>query len=172
MALPQQKTREIIFQLLYSYDLGKAQSTDMLPLLMKELAVTRKAIRDAQEKVDSILSKQTQIDDLIAKTSYSYAFERIQSVERNILRVGIFELLYDKSIPPKVAISEAMRLARKFSTPESATFVNAILDSIYKSSEGIKIDAHVIEDASQALLKSEDATKNVSENMIPDDHAE
>ncbi len=169
MPLPQQKSREIIFQLLYSYDLGKAHAVDMHPLLMKELSVTRKAIRDAQEKVDLILTKLPQIDDLIAKTSHSYAFERIQSVERNILRVGIFEILYDKSIPPKVAISEAMRLARKFSTPESAAFVNAVLDTIYKSSEGLKVDIHVIEDALQALIQSEDDAKKASESMPVDE---
>ncbi len=169
MPLPQQKSREIIFQLLYSYDLGKAHPVDMHPLLMKELSVTRKAIRDAQEKVDLILTKLPQIDDLIAKTSHSYAFERIQSVERNILRVGIFEILYDKSIPPKVAISEAMRLARKFSTPESAAFVNAVLDTIYKSSEGLKVDIHVIEDALQALIQSEDDAKKASESMPVDE---
>ena len=171
MPLPQQKTREIVFQLLYSYDLGKAQAEDMHPLLMKELAVSKAALRSAQQKVDLIFAKLSNLDQLIAQTSRSYAFERIQSVEKNILRLGAYELLYDKEIPPKVAIAEAMRLARKFSSPESAAFVNAVLDAIYKSNEGLKTDTKAIEQALIALIQSEEETKKTLE-MQPEEDSE
>lgn len=134
MSLPQQKFREIVFQMLFSIDMGQASEEDMLPLLMAELSVTKQSVRKAQERVRNLLTRQSEIDALIAKSSTSYSFERIQSVERNILRLGIFEMLYDDEVPPKVAIAEAVRLTRKFSTPESGHFVNAILDSIYKES--------------------------------------
>lgn len=132
MPLPQQKFREIVFQLLYSYDMSQATEEDMLPLIMTELSVTKKAVQEAQMRVQAILAKLNEIDKMIAVASLSYAFERIASVERNILRLGVFELLFDDDIPPKVAISEAMRLARKFGTPESAAFINAIMDNLYK----------------------------------------
>lgn len=137
MALPQQKFREIVFQLLYSYDIGEANDEDMLFLLMAELAVTKQSVRTAQTRARTILARKDELDDFIAKASISYAFERIPSVERNILRIGVFEMLFDDQIPPKVALAEALRLTRKFATPESATFVNAVLDNIYKSSQGI-----------------------------------
>lgn len=70
---------------------------------------------------------------MITEHSTSYEFERIPRIERNVLRLGVYEIMYDSDIPPKVAIAEAIRLTRKFATPESATFVNAILDSILKS---------------------------------------
>jgi N utilization substance protein B len=53
-------------------------------------------------------------------------------VERNLLRLGAYEIYFSKSVPPKVAISEAVRLARKFASSESANFINAILDALYK----------------------------------------
>jgi N utilization substance protein B len=86
----------------------------------------------ARERLAKIQSFKEVIDEWIAKTATAYELERIPRVERNLLRLGIFELLFSQDIPPKVAISEAMRLARKFSSASSADFMNAILDTIYK----------------------------------------
>ncbi|MBA2728858.1 MAG: transcription antitermination factor NusB [Parachlamydiaceae bacterium] len=151
MAIPQAKFREIVFQLLYSYDTGHAQEDDLIQLLMKELAVTKNALRQANLKVDQVHEFKDELDKAIASVSQSYGFERIQSVERNILRLGAYELIYDDSIPPKVAIAEAMRLARKFGSPESASFVNAILDNLYKSSLGEPIHSQNIKQRLEEL---------------------
>ncbi|MBX9744017.1 MAG: transcription antitermination protein NusB, partial [Chlamydiales bacterium] len=67
----------------------------------------------------------------ISLHSPDYVFERISRTERSILRLGTFELLFDPSIPPKVAIAEAIRICRKFGSPQSAQFVNAVLDSVF-----------------------------------------
>lgn len=135
MPLPHTKFREIVFQMLYSYDMSQASDEDMLPLLMEELAVTRQAVRQAQEKVHSINQKLPEIDSLIATYSHSYEFERIQTVEKNILRLAVYEMLFDEEIPEKVAIAEALRLAKKFGTPESVHYVNGVIDCIYKKME-------------------------------------
>ena len=156
MSLPQQKFRELVFQLLYSIDIGKPDLEALVDLLMRQLEVTKKTVRQAQERVNLILAKQKEIDVMITKSSLSYEFARIQSTERNILRLGVFELFYDDKIPPKVAISEAMRLSRKFSSPEASSFVNAILDSLYKASLGEKVDNEQINDTIRALQKSEE----------------
>lgn len=161
MAVPQQKFREIVFQMLYSSDLGRASEEDMLPLLMEELSVPKQAVKIAQERVRNIFDKQKEIDKTIAKISTSYEFDRIQSVERNVLRLGVFELLYDDSIPPKVAIAEALRLARKFGSPESAAFVNAVLDHIYKASQGIKLDDSQVSQSMDRLIQSEEEAQQV-----------
>ncbi len=162
MPVPQQKFRELVFQLLYSKEMGKSEDEDMLPLLMKQLSVTRKIVRLAQERVHAIRSKLPDIDLLIGKTSLSYDFERIQSVEKNILRLGLFEILYDPAIPPKVAITEALRLAKKFSSPASAAFINAILDVAYKAGQGIKVDPKEIKEAADALIHSESIAEQAS----------
>ena len=69
---------------------------------------------------------------MISETSLSYDLDRIHSVERNVLRLGIYELFYETEIPPKVAIAESIRLSKKFGTPESVSYVNAIIDNLYK----------------------------------------
>jgi transcription antitermination protein NusB len=165
MPLPIQKFREILFQLLYSYDTARPKDEDMIPLIMKEVSVTKKIVREAQIKVALITQKLPIIDQLISKTSTSYSFERIQNVERNVLRIGIYELLFDESIPPKVAIAEAIRLARKFGSPESAAFINALLDNIFKSQEGMLIDHIEVSQTSEALAKSEEISNEFSKNI-------
>ncbi len=138
MAISPQKLREIVFQLLYSEDFGGC--AEVAEMLMAQLAVTKKVMREAALAKDKIVEKLPQIDALIIEHCESYGFDRIPRVERNVVRLGAYELLFSTGIPPKVAIAEAIRLARKFATPEAATFVNAILDSIYKKNEqGISI---------------------------------
>jgi len=153
MPLPQSKFREVIFVLLYSQDTGNSRSDEIVSLVMKELSVTKKNVYLAMDKVELIRAKQDEIDALITKTSRDYQFERIQTVERNVLRLGIYEMLYDDEIPPKVAIAEALRLSRKFSTPESTSFVNAILDHIYRGPED-KVSDKEIEESAAILEKS------------------
>ena len=134
MALAVQKFREMVFQMLYCHDFSQGLEDDVIDLMMSELKVTKKSAREAYQRMKLILEKANEIDDRIRPASTEYQFERISSVEKNILRLGIYELCYDKSIPAKVAIAEAIRLCRKFGTPESAHFVNAILDHVYKGS--------------------------------------
>lgn len=155
MALSQQKFREIVFQLLYSQDVGRPNAALMIDLMMGELTVSKKNVRLAQERVALILEQLPDIDARISSVSTSYDFERIQTVTKNILRLAVFELFFDPLIPPKVAIAEAIRLSRKFSTPESASFVNALLDHLYQASLGTKGNVQNLEQLSQELLKSE-----------------
>jgi transcription antitermination protein NusB len=172
MSLPQQKSREIVFQLLYSYDIGQPQDDDMMELIMKELAVTKKNVRHAQERAHLIQEKLSEIDQRIAEASLSYAFERIQSVERNILRLGVYEILFDHTIPAKVAITEGMRLARKFGSPEAANFVNALLDQIYKKSEGKPVDPTQISMSAHQLIESEKLATEASKQPKVKKHPE
>ncbi len=168
MSIPAQKFREIVFQLLYGFDISKAKDEEMLKLITEELKVTKSIVRQAQEKAHQIHSSLNEIDEKIGSTSQSYNFERIQSVERNILRLAVFELTFSKEqIPHKVVIAEALRLARKFATKESATFINAILDAIYKSSLGKAIDAAEIDEAVKQLDNSEKIAQEAAIAQIP-----
>lgn len=133
MPLPPQKFREIVFQLLYSQDFAESDKEETAHMIMGELKVTRKALAEAQERVCLMESFFPAIDEKISLASTSYSFDRISRVEKVILRLGLFEILHDPAIPSPVAIAEAIRLARKFGTPESAHFVNAILDKVYKT---------------------------------------
>lgn len=173
MSLSQQKYREMVFQLLYSQDLGNTNAEAMQELMMAQLMVSKRNVRLAQERLKLITDHLNEIDQLIASVSKSYDFDRIQAVTKNILRVGVFELFFDDNIPPKVAIAEAIRLSRKFGTPESASFVNALLDNLYKSRNGGKADLSFLEKHSQQLLQSEEEEKQTaSETQLSPDEDE
>ena len=165
MALSQQKFREIVFQLLYSQDIGRPNEALMTELMMAELAVSKKNVRLAQERVHHIQERLSEIDPLISSVSTSYDFDRIQSVAKNILRLGVFELFFDDQIPPKVAIAEAIRLSRKFNTPESASFVNALLDHLYQASLGSPVDPQQLAQRSQLLMQSEQMASDVAQEQ-------
>jgi transcription antitermination protein NusB len=169
MAVPIQKLREIIFQMLYSYDIGKADQEDIIELMMKELSVPRSDVVTAQQKVEEIQAIQEELDNMIAGASISYDFDRIHTVERNILRLGVYELFFAGNIPPKVAISEAVRLARKFSSPEAANFVNAILDTLHKARTGEELDLQNLSKTIEALAKSEEAAKKIPKESKGED---
>ena len=156
MTLSPQKFREIVFQVLYSQEMGQEDESLMTELMMNELAVSKKNVRLAQERVKMIREHLGEIDPLISSVSTTYDFDRIQFITKNILRLGVFELFFDEEIPPKVAIAEGIRLSRKFNTPESAAFVNAVLDQLYQQSLGKQLNVLEIQEKSQFLKESED----------------
>ncbi|WP_194846951.1 transcription antitermination factor NusB [Candidatus Neptunochlamydia vexilliferae] len=135
MVASQRKFREIVFQTLYSRDLNEEADAKVLSSFLDQFVVTRKVLHQAYAKVEKIFSDLEAIDALISKFSKDYDFKRISRVERNILRLGVYELKMEGEIPPKVAIAEAIRLSRKFGTPEGGAFVNAVLDAIFQSEE-------------------------------------
>lgn len=134
MAPSPQKFREIVFQLLYCSDFDASQDEDIGSFLMGEFAISSRSVRLAQERRDLVVAKSLLIDEKITEASSDYTFDRIPRIERNILRLGVFELFYDEAIPPKVAIAESIRLARKYASPEGGSFVNAVLDTLYQKS--------------------------------------
>jgi len=136
MAVSVQKFREIVFQLLYSRAFEKSDPEALVPLLMKQHAISRRAAHEMADKAASIWDISDQLDREIEKHAIDFPLEKIGMVELAILRQGIYDLLEGK-LPPKVIISEAVRLSKKFSTPESGSFVNALLDAIYKRASEI-----------------------------------
>jgi len=130
MVFSPQKFREIVFQLIYSEDFGGG--ADVVEMIMAQLSVTKRVVREAYVIRDKIVERKEEIDILIRSHSSSYELERIPRIERNVIRLSVYEMLFASEVPPKVAIAEAVRLTRKFATPEASHFVNAILDTIYK----------------------------------------
>ena len=129
MTLPKQKFREAAFVALFSLDSGTESQEHLVKLLMHELKISMKNSWEALRFAEEVLKVSDELDEKIAKASNAYEFERIPNVEKNILRLALFEM---KDLPGPVAISEAIRLSRKFSTAESGSFVNAILDNLLK----------------------------------------
>jgi N utilization substance protein B len=132
MSLPPQKMREIVFLLLYGYFFVSDEMEETGLMVMKELKVTKKSVLEAQAKALAVIEQLALIDQKITDASPDYTFDRISTVEKTALRLGIFELSSDPLLPPVVAIAEAIRLTIKFGSPEGSNFVNAVLDRIYK----------------------------------------
>ncbi|MCB1136439.1 MAG: transcription antitermination factor NusB [Chlamydiia bacterium] len=156
MTLPLQKFRELVFQLLFAHSVQAQDEREIRELMMRELATTKRNVRDAQLRVAEIAAKMPVLDRLIREVATAYELERIQAVERNCLRLGLYEMLYDDAIPAKVAITEAMRLVRKFSTAEAARFVNAVMDAVYQRSLGEGIECAFEPAAAGALVSAVD----------------
>lgn len=130
--LAKAKFRELIFLFLYSLDLSDDQEIDnLIDSLYDQVKVSKKHLKEAAKSVGGVLEVKKEIDQIIAQTSNEYAIDRIPRVELNIIRLAIFEMMKQLA-PIPVVISEAVRLSRKFSTPESSKFVNAILDQFSK----------------------------------------
>ena len=127
------KSRELALQLLYQLDLQDAASAE--PYL-DEFWTRHPVDREVRDFADALVrgTKQHEgkIDEMISQYAENWELERMAVVDRNILRQGIFELLWMGEAPPKVAINEALEVSKKFSTQESSRFINGILDRIHK----------------------------------------
>jgi len=129
--------REIALQALYQHDLhrkmeeaGKTTVDDYEPFI-SEASDDPEVRRYARMLIDGTISMADQIDQKITAAAQNWKLSRIASVDRSILRLALFEMLASEDVPPKVAINEAIDLAKKFSTEQSGAFVNGILDHIY-----------------------------------------
>ena len=138
--LQAEKFREIVFIALYSlsfHEMGRdAKDRDaLLPSLMKEYAITRSNTQKALDFAEKVLKKTDALDEMIEQASKSFDLTRIQTVERAILRLIFFELFIERHIPVEVAISEGKRLARKFATPDAASFIHALIDAVLEKAD-------------------------------------
>lgn len=125
-------------QLLYQIDLSKEEVTPALKNFWEgETTVSPETKKFTQKLVKGTLNKQKEIDSLIGKYTEHWKIERINVIDRCILRFAIYELLYLKDIPPAVTINEAIEIAKKYSTADSGKFVNGVLDKI-KKEKGIE----------------------------------
>jgi N utilization substance protein B len=88
--------------------------------------------RFCDQIVAGVLENQEKIDAILKKAAANYELNRITTVDRNILRIAIYEMLFRDEIPPVVSINEAIEIAKRFSTEESGRFVNGILDRVKK----------------------------------------
>lgn len=127
------KAREIALQFLYQLDVqGESSPEPHLPEFWARHPVDAEARAFAEALVRGTKLHEDKIDGMISQYAENWELDRMAVVDRNILRQGIFELLWMEDVPPKVAINEALEIAKKFSTHESSRFINGVLDRIHK----------------------------------------
>jgi N utilization substance protein B len=128
------KAREVALQVLYQLD-GNDQLTDEQALRLfwqhfarEEGEVDEDTRSFVTELVRGVKANQADIDALIGKASRNWRLERMARVDRNLLRLAVYELKFSADVPGKVAINEAIEIAKRYGTSESPAFVNGILD--------------------------------------------
>ena len=127
------KSRELVLQMLFQADMGK-QSPDLVrKTFWAQREDVDEEVRGFAEDLFRVASDRLQeIDGLIAKHAQHWRMERMAAVDRNVLREAVAEFLGYPKTPRAVVINEAIEIARRFSTPESVTFINGVLDSVGK----------------------------------------
>lgn len=136
------KSRELALQCLYQIDQSGNRQADILQM-SSHFDVSKKATPYGQELVSGILENWESINALIEAHASNWRLSRMAVVDRNLLRIAAFELVYRPDIPTSVIINEAIEIAKRFSTDEAAPFINGILDSICRSADvGRNIDVN------------------------------
>lgn len=122
------KARKAALDLLYESDIRKAQAGDLMQSRITELEYV---IRDfTKELVEGVESNRRKIDELIATYSQGWDMDRMPVIDRNILRLAIYEILWSTNVPQAVAINEALELAQTLSTDESSKYINGVLSKV------------------------------------------
>lgn len=139
--MKRRRARQQILKLLYQHDL-QGGSTHLRDLYQQWLAEWRarhpelEISPDRLEYIEEILTgidrQRAELDREIAERAAGWRLERLHAVDRNVLRLGVYEMLHREDIPPQVIIDEAVELAKAYGTGRSGSFVNGILDRLWK----------------------------------------
>jgi transcription antitermination protein NusB len=130
--------REVALQVLYQVEQNPGVfPDDVRQFIERRLLEDRKLCEFTEGLVEGVQKHQTQIDTMISQVAENWRLDRMAAIDRNILRLGAYEMLFRPEIPAKVAINEALELAKRYSTAQSSRFVNGILDRVlqYQVSE-------------------------------------
>ena len=125
--------RELALKILYQAEITRRDVKTADQIFWTEMEEVDKAVREFARMLTLGVGQHLQdIDDFISKYGTNWQIKRMAVIDRNILRLGVFELMFASDIPPKVTINEAVELAKKYGDVDSSKFVNGILDKIHK----------------------------------------
>ncbi len=126
------KSRELALQALYQWNITRQDPFLILDQQKVNFSPADEEDEFAQQIIVGVLEHYNHIDELIEKFSEHWRLDRISIIDRNILRMAIFELLFREDIPPRVTLNEAIDLGKRFGSEDSSAFINGILDRIQK----------------------------------------
>jgi len=127
------RSRELAIKVLFHLGFSSDDPAIIFALICSNFGASEDVKPFSEELVLGVCGHLRELDSLIGKASKNWRLERIARVDRSILRLAVYELLYRDDIPPKVSINEAVDLGKKFGTEESGAFINGILDKIYST---------------------------------------
>ncbi|MBW2063835.1 MAG: transcription antitermination factor NusB [Deltaproteobacteria bacterium] len=131
------KARELAVQVLFHLEFNPGEPEEAFRLVTECFGSSKSVRPFSSRLVLGVWEKREELDKLIRQSSKNWRIERMSHVDRNVLRIGTYELLYMKDIPPKVSINEAVEIGKKYGSEESGAFINGILDNIFKRSKQV-----------------------------------
>ncbi len=139
------KSRELAMQVLFYIHMSQNDSNDLLDRFCENFKPSTKVLSFFLRLVRGVLETRSDIDKIIERFSDNWKLSRMSCVDRNVMRIAVYELLCCNDIPYKVSINEAIDVGKKFGTEESGAFINGILDSIRAAleNEDIKIEIDI-----------------------------
>jgi N utilization substance protein B len=137
--MSRRKARILAFQALYSFDVGKMDSEQLVSLSWVESKSLEKLSESSnlytRLLIAGTLENLEEIDESISKNLTNWDFDRLNRVDLAILRISAYALLYQKDLHPSIVIDEAVQIAKEFGSDDSFKFINAVLDNIQKKEE-------------------------------------
>lgn len=124
------KARAIILQALYELDTSQHSVDDVLNRLLAEAELSEENQSFVGELVQKIIENREKLDEYIKRFALAWPLAQIPVIDRNILRLAIFEILFDNKVSIKIAINEAVELAKRFGSDSSPKFINGVLGSV------------------------------------------
>ncbi|MBU0540506.1 transcription antitermination factor NusB [Patescibacteria group bacterium] len=153
--------RALAMQSLYEWDFhnGEKDASEIVQRNLEEFAPELDEKPFAINLVANLLERRKEIDALISKFAPDWPLEKITTVDRNVLRIGTYELVFNEEIPSKVAINEAIELAKTFGGESSGKFVNGVLGAIYRN----RLEQNIQKEADKEKKKEEKADSKPKE---------
>ena len=128
------RAREIALQVLYQSEFN--QTEEALDLFWKNFEALKGAMDFSERIIRGVEQHREDLDRIIERYSSHWKIGRMPHVDRNILRIAVYELLYCDDIPPKVAINEAIDIGKKYGSEDSGAFINGVLDKVKSEERG------------------------------------
>ena len=130
------KSREIALQALYHSEFSSIPALEALETVKTNFEANRKAFAYARELIQGVLEHWDGVNELLESQAANWRMDRMSLIDRNIMRIAIYEICHREDVPASVAINEAIEVTKRFSTDEAGPFINGILDAIGK--KGLK----------------------------------
>ena len=132
--IPRSRAREIALQVLFEDDLNPGRNVEESDQFLRNRLHLPEALEYAQLLVEGVRRNRTELDVILARTADNWSLGRMAVTDRNLLRLGAFEILYTDT-PERVAINEAVEIAKRYGAKQSAQFVNGVLDKLLAGHE-------------------------------------
>ena len=168
------QSRETAFKIIYQVDMGSVDVETALAHTMEEDGLNQREQAFCRELVQAVVTNKEEIDAIIQRNVTGWTIGRMMSVDRNLLRLAVYEMLYSGHITQKGAINEAVEMAKIYGKKESSGFINSVLDKVMKNEE--RKDSIVTEAAKEAMaespIKEDEKVTMIIEREVTEEEAE